>query len=143
MSKNYYLGVFDNEHDVIEATRITRESGYDIHDVYTPYAVHGLPEAMGVKSSRLTWVCLFFALCGYATTEHCYTQSNKNKTHCPAPPWFSYRISNTGTTSVGSTTTPSSMFARALSMSPRSQSIDHSWFFLATARSDSTVSNIN
>ncbi|MDP6038271.1 MAG: DUF3341 domain-containing protein [Candidatus Latescibacteria bacterium] len=66
MSKNYYLGVFDNEHDVVGATRITRESGYDIHDVYTPYAVHGLPEAMGVKSSRLTWVCLMFALLGFS-----------------------------------------------------------------------------
>ena len=65
MSKQYFLGVFENEHDVVEATRVTREMGYDIHDVYTPYAVHGLPKAMGVGPSRLTWVCLIFALIGF------------------------------------------------------------------------------
>lgn len=65
MDKQYLLGVFDNEDDIIKATRVTRESGYDIHDVYTPYAVHGLPEAMGLKPSRLTWVCLGFALIGF------------------------------------------------------------------------------
>ncbi|MBT3606217.1 MAG: DUF3341 domain-containing protein [Candidatus Latescibacteria bacterium] len=66
MSNSYFLGVFDNESDIVAATRITRESGYDIHDVYTPYAVHDLPEAMGLKSSRLTWVCLMFALLGFS-----------------------------------------------------------------------------
>jgi len=66
MDRRYFLGVFDDENNVVEATRLTRESGYDIHDVYTPYAVHGLPEAMGLKRSRLTWVCLAFAFLGCA-----------------------------------------------------------------------------
>ena len=65
MEKQYLLGVFDNENDILEATRVTRQSGYDVHDVYTPYAVHGLPEAMGLRPSRLTWVCLIFALIGF------------------------------------------------------------------------------
>lgn len=66
MDKQYFLGTFASESDIIAATRLTRESGYAIHDVYAPYAVHGLPEAMGLKRSRLTWVCLVFALLGFA-----------------------------------------------------------------------------
>ncbi len=66
MAKQYLIGVFDNEEDVLEATRVTRESGYDIYDVYTPYAVHGLPEAMGLKPSRLTWAGFLLAFAGFA-----------------------------------------------------------------------------
>jgi hypothetical protein len=65
MSKPLLLGIFENETDVIGATRATRERGYEIYDVYTPYAVHGLDQAMGIRSSRLTWVCLALALAGF------------------------------------------------------------------------------
>lgn len=58
------LGIFVDEDDIIRATRATRIAGYEILDVYTPYAVHGLDEAMGLKPSRLTWVCLIFAALG-------------------------------------------------------------------------------
>ncbi len=64
MSVPLFLGIFEDEDDVIQATRATRALGYEIFDVYTPYAVHGLDEAMGLKPSRLTWICLAFALGG-------------------------------------------------------------------------------
>ena len=64
MTTPYYLGIFENEQDVLSATRKSREAGYTIHDVFTPYAVHGLDEAMGLKRNLLTWVCLGFALAG-------------------------------------------------------------------------------
>lgn len=66
MERQYILGIFEREEDVLGATRVTREMGYDIHDVYAPYAVHGLPEAMGLKPSRLTWLCLMFGLIGFS-----------------------------------------------------------------------------
>lgn len=66
MEKKYLIGVFDSEEDIVEATRVTRASGYDIHDVYAPYAVHGLPEAMGLKPSRLTWMCFIYAFTGFS-----------------------------------------------------------------------------
>ena len=66
VDRKYLLGVFGDEHDVLDATKETRASGYEIHDVYTPYAVHGLPEAMGLRPSKLTWVCFFFAAIGFA-----------------------------------------------------------------------------
>ena len=57
------IAVFDNETDLLAATRAAREAGCEIVDVYTPYAVHGLDEAMGLRPSRLGWVCF---LCGAA-----------------------------------------------------------------------------
>lgn len=64
MDAQLYLGIFTNEDDVLNATRASKEAGYPIYDVYSPYAVHGLESAMGLKPSRLTYVCLAFALAG-------------------------------------------------------------------------------
>ncbi len=67
MERTILLGVFKDEHDILGATKATREAGYHIYDVYTPYAVHGLDRAMGLKPSRLTYVCFLFALMGLLT----------------------------------------------------------------------------
>ena len=64
MSRRLLHAVFDNEDAVLEATRKVREEGYDIVDVYAPYAVHGLDRAMGLKPSRLTWACFISGLVG-------------------------------------------------------------------------------
>lgn len=64
MSQSVLIGYFDSEEKILTATRAAREAGYDIHDVYTPYAVHGLDEAMGLPRSRLTWVTFLAGLTG-------------------------------------------------------------------------------
>lgn len=66
MNRPIFIGIFADEHDIVEATDATRRAGYQIHDVYTPYAVHGLDKAMGLRNSRLTWVCFAFAFVGFA-----------------------------------------------------------------------------
>ena len=62
--RKLYLGVLLNEADVVAAARATRAAGYRIHDAYTPYAVHGLDQAMGLLPSRLPWVCFACAVTG-------------------------------------------------------------------------------
>ena len=71
------IGVFDDEEHVLEATRECRLAGFEIEDVYTPYAVHGMDEAMGLNRSRLTWVCFFAGACGcaFALWFQYYTQA--------------------------------------------------------------------
>ncbi|MEX2116895.1 MAG: DUF3341 domain-containing protein [Bacteroidota bacterium] len=66
MSKRLFIAYFENEEDILGVTRAARESGYDIRDVFSPYAVHGLDKAMGLRPSRLPWICLGFALLGAA-----------------------------------------------------------------------------
>ncbi len=62
--KNFFIGVFENGHDLEEATREFVEGGFVIADAYTPYAVHGLEKAMGLKHSRMTHVAFFWAVFG-------------------------------------------------------------------------------
>ena len=57
------IGVFESERALLAATRAARDGGFRIVDAFTPYAVHGLDRAMGLKPSRLTWACF---LCGAA-----------------------------------------------------------------------------
>lgn len=64
MSRRIVLGVFESEEDILGATRTARAGGLQILDAYTPYAVHGLDQAMGLGPSRLPWVCFALGLLG-------------------------------------------------------------------------------
>ncbi len=66
MNRRVLIGIFDDEEDVLGATRAVREQGLKIVDVYAPYAVHGLDKAMGLQPSRLPWVCFLLGLFGAA-----------------------------------------------------------------------------
>jgi len=65
MSTRYVHGVFTSDAKLLAVTNEARESGYRIVDAYTPYPVHGIDRAMGLRPSRLTWVCF---LCGAVGT---------------------------------------------------------------------------
>jgi hypothetical protein len=71
------IGVFADEDSLLDATRACREAGFEIHDVYTPYAVHGLDEAMGLRRSRLPWVAFTAGLLAgaFALFVQLYTQA--------------------------------------------------------------------
>ena len=58
------FGIFDNEDDILAATRAVRRAGLQIADVYTPYAVHGLDRAMGLTPSKLPWISFVLGLAG-------------------------------------------------------------------------------
>ncbi len=64
MSNRVLLATFAHEDDLLAATTAVRELGLSIVDAFTPYAVHGLDQAMGLKPSRLTWVCFICGMTG-------------------------------------------------------------------------------
>ncbi len=64
MSDRILLAMFDHQDDLMDAVREVRRNGYKVIDAYTPFAVHGLDQAMGLKPSRLTWVCFFCGMAG-------------------------------------------------------------------------------
>lgn len=66
MSQRFMLGIFADEQDILAATKAARARGLKVHDVFTPYAVHGLQQAMGLEPSRLPWVCFLLGLVGAA-----------------------------------------------------------------------------
>jgi hypothetical protein len=64
MSRRILLSAFASEDDVLAAVRAAREHSLKIVDLYAPYAVHGLDEALGLRRSRLPWVCFCAAVTG-------------------------------------------------------------------------------
>lgn len=58
MSQFQLMGVFDDESALVSAIKAVRERRLRIVDVYSPYAVHGMERALGLKRSRLSMVCL-------------------------------------------------------------------------------------
>ena len=64
MSQRVFVASFRHESDLLAAVKAVREKGWDILDALTPYAVHGLETAMGLRPSRLPWVCLIGGLVG-------------------------------------------------------------------------------
>lgn len=63
-NKNFLVGVFDDEDVVISAVHTLRSKGVKIHEVFTPFPVHGLEEALGYKRTRLPVAAFFFGLTG-------------------------------------------------------------------------------
>lgn len=52
----YTAAFFENEDDLVAGAAAARGAGFEVHDAYTPFAVHGLDNAVGLPSSRLTWI---------------------------------------------------------------------------------------
>lgn len=49
-------GIFLDEHKVVEAARKVRESGFVKFDAISPYPIHGMEEACGIKRSGIPYV---------------------------------------------------------------------------------------
>jgi len=62
--KNFILGVYDDEDVLLGAVTKVRESGVKIHEVYSPFPVHGLDEVLGYKRSRLPIAAFLFGMLG-------------------------------------------------------------------------------
>lgn len=62
--KKYLVGIFEDETVILNAVASVRKANIPIFDVFSPYAVHGLDEAMGIKRSRLPIVTFLAGLTG-------------------------------------------------------------------------------
>ena len=62
-----YLAEFKNASQLYKAAEKVRDAGFKKWDCYTPYPVHGLDDAMGVKRSILPYFVFFGGLTGFIT----------------------------------------------------------------------------
>ena len=65
--KRYVVGCFDDEEVLFPAVKRVRNAGYKIHDVYTPFAVHGLDHALGMRETSLHTAGFIYGLIGTTT----------------------------------------------------------------------------
>lgn len=58
------LAEFETVDDLVRAAREVRDAGYRRWDTYSPFPVHGMIEAMGMKDSVLPWIVLAGGVAG-------------------------------------------------------------------------------
>jgi hypothetical protein len=69
--KKFVVGCFDNEDVLFPAVKKVRTAGYKIHDVYTPFPVHGLDHALGIRETSLHTAGFIYGITGTATALSC------------------------------------------------------------------------
>lgn len=91
MSRRVFVGIFEDEADVIAAAGASRAQGLAIVDAFTPYAVHGLDRAMGLKPSWLPWACAGLGAFGlvFATWFQFWTTARSWAINVGGRPWNS------------------------------------------------------
>lgn len=62
--KKFVVASFDDENVLFPAVKKVRLAGYKIHDVYTPYAVHGLDKALGLRETSLHTAGFIYGITG-------------------------------------------------------------------------------
>jgi len=63
-NKNFVVGIFSDEDVLLSAVSSVRGKGVKIHEVYSPFPVHGLDEVLGYKRTRLPIAAFLFGLTG-------------------------------------------------------------------------------
>jgi len=61
------IAEFDTPADVIHAAEGVRDAGFRRWDVFTPYPIHGMDQAMGLKNSKVGYISFIGAVLGYTT----------------------------------------------------------------------------
>jgi hypothetical protein len=65
--KKFIVGSFGDEEVLFPAVKKVRRAGYKIHDVYTPFAIHGLDKAMGLRDTSLHTAGFIYGITGTST----------------------------------------------------------------------------
>ncbi|MBC7385326.1 MAG: DUF3341 domain-containing protein [Cryobacterium sp.] len=59
------VGFFENPQSLMEATKKLREANYQSFDAFSPFPIHGLEKAQGLKRSALPFVTMGAGLTGF------------------------------------------------------------------------------
>ena len=63
-SSKVIYGLYDDDDKLVHATKTLVEKGYSINEVYSPFPVHGLDTAMGLKYSRMAITSFIYGILG-------------------------------------------------------------------------------
>ena len=61
------IAEFETTADVLHAAEKVREAGFRRWDVFTPFPIHGMDRAMGMKNSNVGWFSFLGGVTGYTT----------------------------------------------------------------------------
>ncbi len=61
------IAEFDTPADLLHAAEKVREAGFTRWDVFTPFPVHGMDKAMGLRNSQVGWFSFIGGATGYTS----------------------------------------------------------------------------
>ena len=64
MSRKTVYGIFDDEEVLLNSVKEIRSNNIDIKEVYTPFPVHGLDKALGLKETRMAIAAFVYGCLG-------------------------------------------------------------------------------
>lgn len=62
--RKFVVGVFEEEGALFNAVKRVRKSGYRLHDVYTPFPIHGLDREMGLRDTSIHTAGFIYGITG-------------------------------------------------------------------------------
>lgn len=65
--QKFVVGCFDEEGLLFDGVKKVRKAGYKLHDVYTPFPIHGLDKAMGLRDTSIHSAGFLYAIFGTTT----------------------------------------------------------------------------
>ncbi len=63
-TNKYIVGIFNDDEVILNAVPQVRGKGIRIHEVYSPFPIHGIDPALGYKRSRLPMAAFMFGATG-------------------------------------------------------------------------------
>mgnify|MGYP001182594427 FL=1 len=65
MADKILHAVYDDDDKLLDAVKKIKAANYEIEEVYTPFPVHGLDKAMGLKETRLAITAFIYGCIGF------------------------------------------------------------------------------
>jgi hypothetical protein len=66
LTKHCVVGYYFSIEEILKAARKVRERGFEKFDTFSPFAVHGMDEAMGIKRSCLPYISFLAGCVGFS-----------------------------------------------------------------------------
>ena len=64
MSKNTLYGIFDDEEILLSSVKEIRSNNIEIEEVFSPFPIHGLDKALGLKETRMAIMAFIYGCLG-------------------------------------------------------------------------------
>ena len=64
MDKNTLYGIFDDEATLLSSVKEIRSNNIEIEEVFSPFPIHGLDKALGLKETRMAIMAFIYGCIG-------------------------------------------------------------------------------
>ena len=64
MNKNTLYGIFDDEATLLSSVKEIRSNNIEIEEVFSPFPIHGLDKALGLKETRMAITAFIYGCLG-------------------------------------------------------------------------------